>query len=72
MHTQKIFGQLLVYVNLYQHAKNQAISLICSGDMVDLKVLQSDWLRKFWPTSQKQKFSQRWDLRWKKANNLVL
>ena len=25
----------LVYVNLYQHAKNQAMSLICSGDMVD-------------------------------------
>ena len=23
------------YVNLYQHAKNQAISLICSGDMAD-------------------------------------
>ena len=27
--------QLLIYVNLYQHAKNQTISLICSGDMVD-------------------------------------
>ena len=23
-------------MNLYQHAKNQAISLICSGDMIDL------------------------------------
>ena len=23
------------YVNLCQHVKNQAISLICSGDMVD-------------------------------------
>ena len=31
----KFFDQLLIYVNLYQHAKNQAISLICSGDMVD-------------------------------------
>ena len=31
----KFFDQLLIYVNLYQHAKNQAISLICSGDVVD-------------------------------------
>ena len=35
MLTQKFFDQLLIYVNLYQHVKNQAISLICSGDMVD-------------------------------------
>ena len=35
MSTPKIFNQLLIYVNLYQHAKNQAILLICSGDMVD-------------------------------------
>ena len=27
--------KLLIYVNLYQHAKNQAISVICSGDMID-------------------------------------
>ena len=27
-HTQKIFDQLLIYVNLYKHAKNQANSLI--------------------------------------------
>ena len=32
---QKIFDQLLIYVNLYQHAKYHAISLTCSGDMVD-------------------------------------
>ena len=25
MPTQKLFDQLLIYVNLYQHAKNQAI-----------------------------------------------
>ena len=33
--TWKFFDQLLIYVNLYQHAKNQAISFICSGDMID-------------------------------------
>ena len=35
MPTQKKFDQLLVYVNMYQHEKNQAILMICSGDMVD-------------------------------------
>ena len=29
------FDQLLIYANLYQYVKNQAISLICSGDMFD-------------------------------------
>ena len=32
---QNFFDQLLIYVNLCQHAKNQTVSLICSGDMVD-------------------------------------
>ena len=32
---QTFSDQLLIYVNLYQNAKNQTISLICSGDMVD-------------------------------------
>ena len=29
------FDQILIYVNLYQHAKNQATLLICSGDTFD-------------------------------------
>ena len=34
--TTPIFDHhFLLYVNLYHHAKNQAILLICSGDMVD-------------------------------------
>ena len=33
--TQKRIYQLLIYVNLFQQAKNQAIPLICFGDMVD-------------------------------------
>ena len=32
---QKIFDHLLIDLNLHQHAKKQAISLTCSGDMVD-------------------------------------
>ena len=70
MPTQKSFEQILVYVKLYQHAKNQAISLICSRDMVDKKILQSDWLKTFWPISQEQRFSQLWDLCRNTANNI--
>ena len=31
-------------MNLYLHAKNQATSSIFSGDIVDFKILQSEWL----------------------------
>ena len=33
--TPRKIDQPLIYVNLYQHVKNQVISLIFSGDMVD-------------------------------------
>ena len=45
-------------MNLYQHGKNETLSLSCSGELVDLKILQSDWLRTFWPISQEQDLSQ--------------
>ena len=45
-------------MSLYQHAKNQAISLLCSGDLVDLKILQSDWQRAFWRISQEPDYPQ--------------
>ena len=32
MATHELFDQVLFYVNLYQHTKNQAISSIRSGD----------------------------------------
>ena len=39
-HAHPIFlNQLLFSINLYQHAKNQAFSLFCSRDIVDLKIL---------------------------------
>ena len=60
--TPIFFSQLLISMNLYEHAKNQTFSLICSRDIVDLKILQSDWSRAFWPISQEQDFSQAWDL----------
>ena len=62
MPNQKMFDQLLIFVNLYQHAKNYTVSSICVGEMVDLIILESDWLRPFWPISQEQDFSQIYDL----------
>ena len=52
-------------MNLYQHAKNEAISSICSDEMLDLKILQPDWLRVFRPTHQEK------DLSGNTANNKI-
>ena len=56
MPTQNIFNKHLIFMNLHKYAKNQAISSICSGDMADIKILQSDWLREFWSISQEPGF----------------
>ena len=48
-------------MNLYQHTKNQDF-LFYSGDIFDLKFLESDWPRAFWELSQELEFSQIWDL----------
>ena len=44
----------IFFVNLYQIVKNQAISSIYSGDVVNLKILAD-------PISQEQGFSHIWD-----------
>ena len=51
------------------HAKNQAFSSFCSRDIVNLKMLQADWLRAFLPISQEPDFSQVWDLCKNTTNN---
>ena len=38
--------------------KNEAVSSVPTGEVVNLKILQSDWLRAFWHISQEQDFSQ--------------
>ena len=53
---KKLFNQLLIFVNLYQHVKNE------TGEMFDLKILQSEWWRAFLPTPEEQHFSQIEDL----------
>ena len=71
MSKQKIFNQLSTFnfVNLHQHAKNEVVFSICFGEIVHSKIIQSDWLRGFWPISQKQRFSQILDLCRNTANN---
>ena len=55
---------------MYQHIKNQTTSLFHSRDIVDLKVLESNWPRPFWPKSQETDFSQTWNLRKNTKNKL--
>ena len=69
MPNQKIFSQLLIFVNFYQLAKNEAASSIFFREILHLKILQSDWLRAFWPISQEQDLSQIKDLCMNRANN---
>ena len=64
------YQKLLIFVDLYQHAKNEAVSLIYSGEMLDLKILQSEWLRAFWPISHGKHFSHIDDLHRNTANNV--
>ena len=51
--------------------KNQTFSSFSFRDIVDLKILQSDWSRVFWSISQESNFSQIWDLCKNRANNLT-
>ena len=36
--------------------QNEVVLLICSGEIVNLKILQSDWLRDFWFDSEARFF----------------
>ena len=53
---------MLPSLSEYLLAKNQGRLCIPSGDIDDQKILQSDWMRAFWPTTYKEEFSQIWDL----------
>ena len=52
--------------------KSSLFLSICSWDIVDLKILQSDWPRGFWPVSQELDFFQVWNLHRNPANNIHL
>ena len=38
--------------------------------IIDLKILQTDWLRAFWSTSKETDFSKKWDLCMNTANTI--
>ena len=61
---QKIFNQLWILVNLYQHEKNE------TGEILDLTTTQSEWLRTFWTIPLEQHFSQIEDLYRNTENNI--
>ena len=69
MSKQNTLDQLLTFVNCI-NIKKKAASLICYGEIIDLKILQSDWLRALWSMSQEQDFSQILDLGISIANNI--
>ena len=62
------FDQILISMNMYQHAKNKALSLF--RDIAYLIILQSDWPITFWSISQEPDFSQVWDLCKNTTNNI--
>ena len=57
-------------MNLYQHPKNLVISSFCFRDIVDLKILQYDWLKAFQHISQELNTSQIWNLYRNIVNNI--
>ena len=59
---KKRSNQLLSFLNVYLHAENQANWPFRSRDIAVLRILQSDWLRTFWPISPEPEFSQIWGL----------
>ena len=56
MSDQTFSSNFYFFLNFYQHAKIKAVSLICSGEILDLKILQFYWFRTFWPISLGQRF----------------
>ena len=58
MPTPKKFNQLLIFMNLYQHAKNQFIPSVHSSDTVSFKVPSYDWPHAFLTMPSPKTFSQ--------------
>ena len=56
--TQKSFDQLLIFMNLYQHAKNQFIPFVHSSDTVNFRVQIPDWKYPFFTMLNQNIFKQ--------------
>ena len=68
--TTKHFLINFQFIRTCFNMQKMRISSICSGEMVDLKILQSELLRAFWPISQEKNLSQIEDLCRNTENNI--
>ena len=57
MSTQQFFDQLLIFVNLHQHTRNQFILSVHFSDTVNFRVQRPDWLNRYFNHAQLKKFS---------------
>ena len=57
-----IFQSTSTFYKYVSTCKKSGFSSFCSRDIVDLKILLSDWPRAFWFISQELEFSQIWNL----------
>ena len=53
VHSILKFSDQIGHINMLK----MTVSSICSGEIVHLEILQSDWLRGFWTVSQEKDFS---------------
>ena len=58
MPTPKIFNHLLIFLSLYQHAKNQFIPSVHSSDTVSFSVQRSYWPYQLLTMPNQKSFSQ--------------
>ena len=52
----KTFQSTFNFCEFVSTCKNEVVSSIYSAEMLHLKILQSEWLRAFWPISQENIF----------------
>ena len=72
MTTPKCRTQLLPFMDVYLHAKNQSEISTTSGDTSNQRILQSDWPRALWAITREPEFSQTCGFREKSDNNSTL
>ena len=56
---QKLFNQLLIFLNLYRHTKNEAVSSIYSREMINLKICNLNGCEHFGLYFREKKFPNR-------------
>ena len=68
--TKTVIDQILIFFEHISTCKKSDYFIDFAGDIVHLKILQSDWQRTFWPISQEQEFQQMQNTYRNTANNI--